>query len=343
MTRSRLPSIVLGGLALLLLGAVPHVHGTCFGSARPLSPDSRVGLGAGLSFNFKESVATLEDGSVHAVWHAEVGGPDGPVRRVFYRRSPDAGLHWGPPQVLSPAGGEHPAIAASAGHVYVAWHQPTPVASGPGLNVLLRRSTDRGEHFEPPRPLSTSGSATHVSLAADGPHVQAVWGDTRSGFAEIFVRSSQDGGARFTGERQLSHAPFESWVPNVDVHGDVAVTAWVDYQDANEEEYVRVSRDRGVTWDPARRVTADPADSWAPSVVVRGATIFLAWFDRRVAGLSDVDVEAPLDAAMALLGLPPQPAPPRDPAVYYLPPFRERIAGKREAVEAAAPDWIAGG
>jgi hypothetical protein len=173
--------------------------------------------------------------------------------------------------------------------------------------------------------------------------VQAVWVDGRSGFAEIFVRSSEDGGARFSGERQLSDAPYESWVPNVDVHGDVAVAAWVDYRDGNEEEYVRVSKDRGVSWEPAVRVTNDPADSWAPSVVVRGRAIFLAWFDRRVAGLSDTDVEEPLDAAMALIGLPPYPAPPRDPLVYYLPRFQKRIAAKQQAIRTAAPAWVEGG
>jgi hypothetical protein len=328
--RSSIPFIVPSLLSLCLLGAAPPL--TCFGSPRPLSPP---GASADLSFNFKESIATLEDGSVHAVWHAEADG----ARRIFYRRSPDAGRSWEPPRMLSAEGAEHPAIAASAGHVYVGWHRATPN----GQAVVLRRSVDRGDRFEPPRVLSSSGSAAHVSLAADGPHVQAVWGDTRSGFAEIFVRSSEDGGARFSGERQLSDAPYESWVPNVDVHGDVAVAAWVDYRDANEEEYVRVSKDRGVTWEPSVRVTADPADSWAPSVVVRGRAIFLAWFDRRVAGLSDTDVEEPLDAAMALIGLPPHPAPPRDPLVYYLPGFQKRIEAKQRAIRTAAPAWVGQG
>jgi len=328
--RSSIPSVVPSLLGLCLLGAAPPP--TCFGPPRPLSPP---GASADLSFNFKESVATLEDGSVHVAWHA---GADG-ARRVLYHRSPDAGRTWEPPRMLSGEGAEHPAIAASAGHVYVGWHEATPH----GLAVVLRRSTDRGDRFEPPRALSSSGSAAHVSLAADGPHVQAVWGDTRSGFAEIFARSSEDGGARFSAERQLSDAPYESWVPNVDVQGDVAVAAWVDYRDANEEEYVRVSRDRGATWEPAVRVTTDPADSWAPSVVVRGDAIFLAWFDRRVAGLSDTDVEEPLDAAMALIGLPPHPAPPRDSLVYYLPGFQERIGAKQRAIRSAAPAWVAQG
>jgi hypothetical protein len=325
-------SILLVVLATAGLGAA--APGACFDPARPLSPS---GLPAGLSFNFKESIATLPGGSVHAIWHAELDG----VSHVFYRRSLDAGETWEIPRVISPGStlAEHPAIAASAGHVYVAWHQQSPT----GLNIVYRRSSDGGATFGPPHALTTNDRSSHVSLAAHGSHVQAVWGNTASGFAEIYARSSNDFATSFTPEVRLSDEPYESWVPNVDVFGDVAVAAWVDYRDANEEEYVRVSTDRGATWQPAVRVTHDAADSWAPSVIVRGDVIFLAWFDRRVAGLMDSQVEAVLDVAMALVGLPPHPAPPRDPAVYYLPHFQERIAAKRNAIAAAAPAWVAAG
>ena len=115
-------------------------------------------------------------------------------------------------------------------------------------------------------------------LAAHGSRVHAAWGDTRSGDAEIYVRSSDDAGRSFDAEQRLSDEPYASWVPSVDAWDDVAVVAWVDYRDANEEEYLRVTRDGGRTWEPAVRVTEDPADSWAPSVAVRGEAIFLTWF-----------------------------------------------------------------
>lgn len=78
--------------------------------------------------------------------------------------------------------------------------------------------------------------------------------------------------------------------------------SWVDYRDANEEEYTRRSRDGSVTWGAITRVSDDPADSWAPSVAISGDVTHHFWFDRRHAAHSDVEVEKVLDEAAALVG-----------------------------------------
>jgi len=207
----------------------------------------------------------------------------------------------------------------------------------------MRRSLDGGASFEIPRTLSTGGMAAHVSLATHQGRAHAVWVDERSGSPEVHVMSSPDGGEHWLPERPLSPPRHASWVPSVSAWGDVAVAAWVDYRDGNEEEYIRVSRDSGMSWGEPVRVTENPADSWAPSVVVKEDKIFLAFFDRRVAGLLDRQVEAVLDVAAALVGVDVPEAPPRDPDVYYLPGFRARIAAKLEVIEQAAPGWVAAG
>jgi hypothetical protein len=76
---------------------------------------------------------------------------------------------------------------------------------------------------------------------------------------------------------------------------------------------------------------------------VSGETVHFLWFDRRDAGVSDVDVETKVNEALTLVGLPASPPPVRDPAVYYLPPFMQRMQDKQQAVVAAAPGWVAGG
>lgn len=324
-------------LALVVLAALT------LGAAGPYScflPEQTLGLPGAesrLSFNFKKSIATLPDGSVHAVWDSETS--DGSV--VFYRRSLDRGTTWQAPVPLSRPGfsAEHPAIAASEGKIYVGWHE----IQSDGLNIVLRRSTTAGQDFEGSRSLTASGSASHVSLAADGDHVHAVFGDVGSGVAEVFVVSSKDGGEVWSAQTQISEPRHESWVPSVSAFGDHAVVAWVDYRDANEEEYVRVTRDGGETWESSVRVTADPADSWAPSVFLHGDTIFLAFFDRRVAGITDAEVENALDGAAALVGLNLPAGPPRDPDAYYLHAFEQRIVEKQEAIRRAAPNWVAAG
>lgn len=325
-------------LALACLGAFCLAPSGGSGPSCAWTPARRLTHAPGLStpsINFKRSVATTPGRGVHAVW---TDARDG-AAQVYYGRSPDNGTYWQGNRRLSPVGGEEPAIATAGSRIYVGWHDEHAT----GSDLFLRRSPDGGRNFGALQSLTDSGSAAHVSLAAFGPRVYAVWGDTRSGVAEIYLRASDDGGATWHPEVMISDAPYESWVPSVTAWEDRVHVAWVDYRDGNEEEYLRQSFDGGRTWGPVRRMTVDLADSWAPSIASWGPIVALAWFDRRDAGLTDAQVEAVLDEGLALLGLPADPPPPRDPAVYYLPLFQQRVADKKQSILAAAPTWVAGG
>ncbi len=59
--------------------------------------------------------------------------------------------------------------------------------------------------------------------------------------------------------------------------------------------------------------------------------------------MTDFDVEKKLDDIMRFVGLRVEPAPLRDPAVYYLPPFMQRVEEKRKKIQDAAPAWVRGG
>ncbi len=292
--------------------------------------------GARTAFNFARAVAADEGGAVHAVWH----DGEGSSGDVWYARSTDDGATWEPVRRLGRyrASEGQATVAAAGSYLYVAWHDHSP-----GGGIRLARSTDRGETFEPTVTV-IEGGAAHPSLAADGRRVHLVWGDHRDGDqAEVYTIRSTDGGASWSNEQRLSDVPFESWVPTVAVERDRVYAAWVDYRDGNEEEYFTRSPDGGVTWDEPVRLTNDSADSWAPSLAVAEGVVHLAWFDRRFASATEVDVERQLNAAMRLVGLDPDPIPPRDPAIYYLPGFTERMERKRSAVEEAAPAWARGG
>jgi hypothetical protein len=331
---------------LLVFLAAPATLVALTGLAAPATPAAPPGAavrlthGAApslLSYNFARAVAVDEIGTVHAVWYDGAAGRT----RVRHRRSPDEGLGWEPASVLSAplAVAAHPAVAASGSDVYAVWHELTRL----GPQIRFRRSLDRGATWEPSRALSGRRSSAHASVAAVGSTVHVVWGDTRDGQAEIYYRRSLDGGAHWEPERRLSAVPFESWVPTVAAEGERVVVAWVDLRDGNEEEYCRISDDGGATFGRARRLTADAADSWAPSVALADGAIHIAWFDRRDAGVSHTDVEASLDAALAFLGLPPEPRPPADPRLYYLPLFEARVQEKVRRIQTAAPAWVAHG
>ena len=317
-------AVLLGGL---LLGA------RCPGTPVALSP---AGATADLVFNFKRALATDDAGVVHVVWHDDRKG----AHQVFYRTLDGAGRP-GPESVLS-AGfvfGEHPSIAVVGDTVQVAFH-----AAGPGgQDIYLRTSHDRGQSFAAAVRVSTSGAAAMGSLAVAGSRVHIAWMDDAGPASEVMVRTSPDRGASFGGVQQLSDAPYESWVPTVEASGDAVTVAWIDYRDANEELYLRRSFDGGATFAPSQRLTHDAADSWAPSLVMDGAFTAIAWFDRRDSPVTDAEVELPLDVALAMLGLPADPSPPRDPNVYYLPLFEARVARKLDAIRTAAPAWVAAG
>lgn len=311
-------------------GLKPHASGW--------SRDRRLSFDPGASelpYNFARPIAADGRGGVHVVWQDSRSG----VPQVLGRRSLDGGVTWGPELRLSrrslPAG--NPAVAAAGGAVYAAWHG---LRDG-SLGILFRRSLDRGATWSREAALAfpPTGAANPAIAAAAG-RLHVVWADRRHGQAEVYTRRSTDGGVTWEPEQLLSEVPYESWVPTVEAAGEAVYVAWVDYRDGNEEEYFRRSTDGGATWEPAVRLTRDAADSWAPSLAVAGRTVHAVWFDRRAAGATDAEVEAQLNRALTLLGLPASPPPTRDPAVYYLPLFEQRLQDKVQQVQAAAPGWV---
>jgi hypothetical protein len=302
-----------------------------WGSEERLTTDPGASL---LTYNFARSAAVDDSGRLHAVWYDSRGG----APHVFYRRFD--GSAWEPERRLSEGvDGQHPSVAVAGSSVFVVWHG----AHGNGLEIHCRRSLDGGATWQPVTILTGSGAAAHASIAAAGRSVHVVWGDVRSGSAEIYWRPSADGGASWEEERRLSDPPFESWVPSVAAAGEEVRVAWVDLRDGNEEEYVKISRDGGRHWGPDTRLTVDGADSWAPSIVLSSGVAHLAWFDRRDAGVRHDEVEAQLDAILALMGLPSGPPPPSDPHTYYLPPFRARVEEKSRRIQDAVAAWVASG
>ena len=285
-----------------------------------------------LSFNFARCIAVGDAGEVHVAWFDT---------RVHYRRSIDDGRTWLSEIVLTGdvANSQHVAIAASGKYVYVVWHE---LHAKP--RIVFRRSADGGVTWEPPQFLTAPDiHSAHPSIAAAGSRVHVTWFDGRHGLSEIYTRHSVDAGASWKAEQRLSHSDAESWVATIESAGDDVLVVWVDYADGNEEEYLRRSIDGGETWQPAVRLTTDDADSWAPSLVLSGNLALVSWFDRRDAGVSDADVEAKLNEAMRLVGLSPEPTPPRDPRIYYHPLFAARLQAKQRALAEAVPGWIASG
>lgn len=290
-----------------------------------------------LSYNFASSIAVGADDTVHVVWYDSRDGES----QIYYKQSFDGGDTW-QDDIRLVAGGtrrEHPAVAASGSTVHVAWHEYRSA----GIHVVTARSLDGGRTWEEPITITATAKSVHPSIAAAGDRVQLVWFESASGYTEIEHVMSGDRGATWSAPIQISDSPYESWVGNVTTSGDEVIVSWVDYRDANEEEYTRRSGDGGLTWGAITRVSDDSADSWAPSVAISGDVTHHFWFDRRHVVYSDVEVEEVLDEAAALVGAQVEAIPPRDPTIYYLYDFNLRLERKLSAIVAAAPAWVAAG
>ena len=297
------------GLLLAALMLLPASGLAEWSSPQPLSNSS---FPSRIRYNFGWAIDVDGAGVVHAAWLEETS-PDPPghgTGRVMYSRSADDGRTWTPPMPLTgapQAATGHPRLAASGPHVYVAWHG---LHDGSGIpKIYLLHSPAHGSSWNPARIISdntlATGGAAWPSVNACGDSVHAVWSDSRSGVAEIYVRSSPDAGTSWTSVRQVSSPDGRSsWVPTVACWGPAVHVAWSDERHnvdevgqpydcgiandstmCREEEYYRRSTDFGDTWEPEVRLTVDPPDaprsSWAPSIAVWENNVHVVFFDRR--------------------------------------------------------------
>lgn len=233
------------------------------------------------SINFARSIAADARGRVHVAWADERDGN----REIYYQRSIDGGVSWGPPARLTvdSAFSNNPSIGAQGDALHLAWWD----TRNGGHQIYYKRSLNGGATWETDRQVVASpGGGAHPSLAVAGDRVHIAYVDGRDGQSEVYYARSLDRGATWAVPVRLSLLPWNSFTPTVAASGQDVYVAWTDTRDAMtvegfEEEYFRHSRDGGATWEAEVRLTSDPASSWAPSLAADGSDVWVAWFDDR--------------------------------------------------------------
>src|SRR5437588_11412702 len=106
---------------------------------------------------------------------------------VYLRRSTDSGLTFSPPQQISSFGVIHEtdSLAAEGNDVFaITFARTSPrrdwCCDRELGDLVLHRSTDAGATWKS-KPLSSSGAAFRVSIAAALPYIHVVWSDFRGG------------------------------------------------------------------------------------------------------------------------------------------------------------------
>lgn len=142
-------------------------------SAIPVSPV----LPEDINNTFGADLTISDNGVLHAAWWEEKSGMN-----VFYRRSADGGLSWGPviqlsnydfsmkePNSNASGGlqGEVSIITDESNCVYVAWHsfEAVSYANISYGEIQVRRSTDNGISFHALETLDSQPSASNIELA----------------------------------------------------------------------------------------------------------------------------------------------------------------------------------
>ncbi len=225
------------------------------------------------------ALAVGPGGVVHVVWHDASSGRF----EILYSRSGDGGASFAPPVDLSRSPGDSklPAIAARGkGEVYVAWQDST----GPGRQILLRRSTDGGRDFDPPRPLAPHAAGTRAAAigAEAGGAVVLVWQGRVQGRPGVVFTRSTDGGRTFSLPRLVATGARERQVPAVALAEGAIYLAWRDRVAGRWEILFARSTDGGETFSPPLNVSRTPGSANVPAIAASGrGRIVVAWQDTR--------------------------------------------------------------
>lgn len=265
-------------------------------------------------------------GNLYLVWTDF--GFGGRIRAI---RSTNGGLTWSAPANLSAAGqivqGAWPAVAPN-GDVFVAWVRYTNFFNGP-ISIDVARSTNGGLTYAlvtsplvnavSPRDAAASSACGRPALNGNirylaspqitvdaGGNLHIVYSYDPDGFntgdvVDVYYNRSTNSGTSWGPEIRLSDDSTslnDQYFPTIQLSGRTVMTTWYDRRkDAGnllQDYFKRVSKDGGLTWYPALKLTdvsspihLDPQlaicyhGDYDQSVVAAGSRQVAQWADDR--------------------------------------------------------------
>src|SRR4030095_726785 len=127
-----------------------------------------------VDFSLYPTVA-VNGSAIHVVWADRRDGNF----EIYYKRSTNSGLTWGPDTRLTnnTFEGSFPSVAADAAGVYVVWHDDRDFMNYP--EIYFKKSTDGGASWSP-NDTRITNNAAHSSqpiIAVIGSYLHVVWED----------------------------------------------------------------------------------------------------------------------------------------------------------------------
>lgn len=232
------------------------------------------------SWSESPSIA-IEDSIIHIVWYDYRNAPVTMDCEIYYKRSTDGGLTWGPDSRLTtnPSYSGFPCVAVSGQAVHVVWEDNR---DGNG-EVYYKRSDDGGLNWGSDTQLTNDPADSWdpvVALHDSTAHI--VWMDMRDGGAyEVYYKRSTNGGITWGPDTRLTNAVASSIYPTIAVSGAMVHVTWGDKRDMNYEIYYKRSEDAGLTWEEDTRLTNAFGESNFPFVATSDSAVHVIWRESR--------------------------------------------------------------
>jgi hypothetical protein len=215
---------------------------------------------------------------IHLTWDDYAPGNSD----LYYKRSLTGGASWTATQRLTWTSGNssYASIACSpAGHLHVVGSDNT--SGSPEIYYIGGESG--GATWSSPKRLTwNSGISSSPAIAAHSSGLlHVVWWDTTPGLAEIYYKSSPDGGATWASARRLTWTPGGSSSPAIKLgfSGQIHLV-WADLVDSNEEIFYKKSTDEGATWGSTQRRTWNSGWSSSPAIAFDSSgDLHVVWCD----------------------------------------------------------------
>lgn len=226
------------------------------------------------------------DGTIYAAW---LDGRSG-KSHAYSTRSEDGGRTWAPNHPIS-TGEACPccrtALAtAPNGVVYAAWRAVLP---GGIRDIVVARSNDRGATWGAPARVHADDwkvdACPHAgpALAVDSrQRLHVAWWTGKEGAAGVYYARSDDGAKSFQPATPLGTAEYSQPAHVQLALGDsgVVVAAWDDGTLQTPRIAIRLSRDGGDHFAPARMVSAAGRSASFPVLAVNGTRLTVAWTEQ---------------------------------------------------------------
>ena len=262
--------------AVLILIAV---IGGLFWQNRPLgwSHENQITQGSGDS-RLVDLSTDPSSNTLHLAWEDTRDNST----QVYYKRSVDDGVTWGPDIRLSnlTAGTvePEPRIGSDGNTVLVFFSDETPT----GGHIFYVSSVDGGNYFSSPTQLTyDEGDQSHGALAFVGSTVHFVYQDYfNNGDEHIFYTKSPDGGVTWQDKVALTNTSgAQDHYPAIAAVNDHVFVAWSRYYLFYEAIYSKASFDSGKSWNTDVQVSeyAPPSFLEFPAIGSNGTQVHVAW------------------------------------------------------------------